>query len=184
MSGTLDISLQTKIFDKKKLTHGNWLVLLHARRIPPHVGLIIEGRYSSLTVKGPELNVTLDALLKTIGVKKIETIFIKVVDHPVFSSDYQNELFHEMIKKYKMVKQHEATCLSPLKEFFQEFYALNFLKDELLFDFLERLRQNTYLELAMSFNFELAPAMIQIPKYDATELHERIKSERLSFHTD
>jgi hypothetical protein len=184
MDQNVHIRVNTSTFDSASCKKNTWFVLLHAKRIPPHVGLVIDGTYNSLTIKGHELDVTFDALLKTVTQKKIETIFVKVANHPVFSSDYQLQTFKELIKKYDKVKQFEATCLSPIKEFFQDFYALSIDENELLFSFLERLNQNTYLELAMSCNFNLNKNLLEIPFYDAKQLHEKIKSERLPFYTN
>jgi hypothetical protein len=184
MEQRLRISIKTTAIDPPALKRNTWLVLLHANRIPPHVGLLIGGAYNSLTIKGHELDVSVEVLLKTIIQKKINAIFIKVVNHPVFSADYQLQTFKEMIKNYDKVKPFEATCLSPIKEFFQYFYALAADDRELLFSFLERLNQNSYLELAMSQNFTLNKHVIEIPFYTAEQLHEKIKSERLPFYTN
>ena len=184
MGQSVHININTVTIDPPALSKNTWLVLLHANRIPPHLGLLIEGNYNSLTIKGHELDVRVDALLKTITQRKIEAIFIKLVSHPVFSADYQLQTFKELIKNYDKVKPFEATCLSPIKEFFQYFYALAADDSELLFSFLERLNQNAYLELAMAQNFTLNKQVIEIPFYTADQLHEKIKSERIPFHTN
>jgi hypothetical protein len=57
------------------LTKGTWLVILHASRIPPHVGLMIDGNYNSLTIKERELNVSSEVLLKTISQKRLKLYF-------------------------------------------------------------------------------------------------------------
>lgn len=104
------------------LSKGTWLVLLHASRIPPHIGLMINGNYNSLTIKERELNVKLEALLKIISQKKIETLFVKIIKHQVFSEEFQLLTFQEQPKQFTVVKENEATCLSPIKLFFEEFY--------------------------------------------------------------
>jgi hypothetical protein len=91
------------------VTKGTWLVILHASRIPPHVGLMINGNYNSLTIKERELNVSSEVLLKTISQKKIEALFLKIVKHPVFSSDHQLNIFQEQLNQFTSVKQNEAT---------------------------------------------------------------------------
>jgi hypothetical protein len=65
-----NISLKTVAFNQLHSKKNAWLVLLHAKRVPPHVGLMVDGVYNSLTIKGHELDVTFDALLKTIKQKK------------------------------------------------------------------------------------------------------------------
>ena len=181
---SIHIPLPTKNFDAPLLKKKLWLVLLHANRIPPHVGLIINGSYNSLTIKGHELDIDVDVLLKTISQKKIESTFIKLIHHPVFSYDYQLQIFKEYIKKYKQVKAFDASCLSPIKLFFQEFYALQLNNDELLFEFLERLHKNNYLEFAQSLNFNLPLNGIELPTYSIEQLNDKITKERLPYYND
>jgi len=40
------------------LKRGVFIALLHASRIPPHIGLLADAQYHSLHVKGQELNVS------------------------------------------------------------------------------------------------------------------------------
>ena len=121
--------------DTAVLSKGTWLVVLHASRVPPHVGLMIDGNYNSLTIKERELNVSSEALLKTISKKKIESLFLKIIKHPVFSSDYQLNTFKEQLNQFTVVRQNEATCLSPLKLFFEEFYAIKNNKEQKQIDY-------------------------------------------------
>jgi hypothetical protein len=165
------------------LNKGAWIAVLHAQRIPPHVGLIFSGLYGSLTIKERELNVKTDVLVKTISQKRIESIFLKVVPHPVFSIEHQKEMFTEHLMKYPHVKQNESTCLTPVRNFFNEFYALNSNENELLYDFVKKLSENLFIEKAalMNLNFENG---IELPHYSAEELNERIRNERNIYYRD
>ena len=58
--------------DLQELSKNTWIVILHASRIPPHVGILIDGSYNSLTIKGHELNISLPVLLKTSQQKKLK----------------------------------------------------------------------------------------------------------------
>ncbi len=178
------IALSTGSFTLENCMKDTWLVLLHARRIPPHVGFIIQGNYNSLTVKGHELNIAFEAVYKTVQQKNIESAFIKVKSHPVFSQDYQLAVLQEIIKGFSSVKQHEATCLSPIREFFQEFYAVKNEPQELLFDFINRLNKNNFLEQVTACNFELKQDLLELPYYTTELLHQKIKNERLPFYND
>lgn len=184
IADSVHISLPTAEFSLARCLKGTWLVLLHARRVPPHVGLMIHGNYNSLTVKGHELDIPFEAVYKTAVQKNIESIFIQVVPHPVFSADYQLSVLQEMIGGFSSVKQNEATCLSPVREFFSEFYALKLKPDELLFDFIDRLNRNNFLQLASACNFSLEHNSLAMPFYTRELLHEKIKNERLPFYND
>lgn len=155
----------------------SWLVILHASRIPPHVGLMINGNYNSLTIKERELNVSAEALLKTISQKKIEALFLKLAKHPVFSEDYQLQVFQQQLHQFTKVKEGEATCLSPLKLFFKEFYAIK-NNDDLLFDFLETLNENNFISESVGLNIKSENNTFIFNAYTPEELQKRIKQER------
>lgn len=155
------------------------MVLLHADSFPPHAGLLLNGNYNSLTIKESELNVSHRALLKIIAQKKIKSIFLKVAAHPVFSLDYQKDILQEGLKKYGSVT-NEVTCLTPLKHFFNEFYALPIVEHELLYHFVSRLNENGYLEYASALHLDLKDG-IELPFYNYEELKEKIKTEQTIF---
>ncbi|MDP1802316.1 MAG: hypothetical protein Q8L81_13240 [Bacteroidota bacterium] len=184
ISETVNIEINTVALNDKVLSKDSWLVVMHANRIPPHVGVLINGNYNSLTIKGHELNVTIEALLKTISQKKIESVFIKLKKHPVFSLDHQTEMFKETIKKFGPVRQNEATCLSPIKLFFEEFYAVQLIEAELYYDLMKRLNYNSYLEFAGALNFEMHKNVMELPFYTIDELNETIKAQRLPYYKD
>lgn len=154
-------------------------MLLHASRIPPHIGLMVNGNYNSLTIKERELNVKLEALLKIISQKKIEALFIKIIKHPVFSEEYQLLTFHEQLNQFTVVKENEATCLSPIKLFFEEFYAIKNDKNLLFFDFLEKLNDNDYISDIIGVNIKNVSAdlVFTFETYTNDMLQELIKQE-------
>lgn len=173
-------------FNQEDLNKNTWLVILHASRTPPHVGILINGNYNSLTIKGHELNIDIKVLLKTIQQKKIETLFIKLKKHPVFSAEYQKEICHFYIKQFNQVKANEASCLSPIKLFIQEFYAVQENKNELLFELVERLKQNQYITLTQGLNIEnsVEDNEFLLPMYSNAELQEIINKERANYYKD
>jgi hypothetical protein len=169
--------------DSSVFNKGTWLVVLHASRIPPHVGLMIDGNYNSLTIKERELNVNVAPLLKAISQKKIEALFLKLLKHPVFSTDHQLSVFQEQLNQFTAVKQGEATCLSPLKLFFEEFYAVPNNKEQLFFDFVDILYRNEYVVNAIGVNLpETKNKIFHLPHYTNEELQERIAKERSAFY--
>ncbi|MBL7911483.1 MAG: hypothetical protein JNJ41_10555 [Bacteroidia bacterium] len=181
---TVNIKLSTVDLREESLHKDIWLVSLHANRVPPHIGLMINGNYNSLTIKGHELNVSSEALLKTISQKKIESVFIKLKKNPVFSFDHQLEMLQEMISNFGPVRQYEATCLSPIKLFFEHFYAVTNNEEELYFDLMKRMNENEYFEFASSSNFDLHNGFLELPFYTVEQLHQTIKEQRLPYYKD
>ncbi len=173
-------------FNQEVLLKNTWLVVLHASRTPPHIGIMVNGNYNSLTIKGHELNIYSSILLKTIQQKKIETLFIQLKKHPVFSADYQNEICQYYIQQFTQVKVNEASCLSPIKLFLQEFYAITENKNELLFELVERLKQNQYISLTLGLNIsdKIEDNEFSLPMYSNKQLQEIIKIERANYYKE
>lgn len=174
-------------FNEHELSKHTWLVILHASRTPPHIGVMIDGNYNSLTIKGHELNVNAEVLLKTIRQKKIETLFIHLKKHPVFSQEFQKEICQHFIKQFNQVKTNEATCLAPVKLFLQEFYALCLVEKELLFELTERLKQNNYISGTVGLNInddQLEQDQFSLPMYTNEELQKVIQTERNNYYKD
>ncbi len=178
------INVPTKPFSESHLHKGLYICLLHAKRVPPHIGLIINGQYHSLTIKGAEPNVSLKALLKTIELKRIESIFFKIEMHPVFSTDYLNSVFLEILKKHPHIVSNQVTCLTPLKAFFIEFYALEAVENDMIYTFLKQLVNNNFILEAYSLNLALQNNQIEIPVYSQNELNEKIKTIREEYYKD
>ena len=74
----------TDSFNQDLLLKDTWLVILHASRTPPHVGILIDGNYNSLTIKGHELNIDIKVLLKTIQQKKNRNGIYQIKKAPCF----------------------------------------------------------------------------------------------------
>ncbi|MBA3663757.1 MAG: hypothetical protein H0W61_06060 [Bacteroidetes bacterium] len=177
------ITIETKEFQQDLLSKGSWLVILHAERFPPHAGLLFNGSYNSLTIKEAELDINKEVLFKTISQKKIKSFLLKLLPHPVFSLDHQKEMFQEELKKAGSVKHNQATCLSPIKLFFKDFYGIQSAPEELLFDFIRQLVGNSYVEYALSLHIQAVNG-IDLPFYTHEELNEKIKTERQTYYSN
>ena len=95
-----------------------------------------------------------------------------------------NQFFSFIHKNFEQVKHDHATCLTPIKLFFQEFYAVTNINDELFFEFIKRLNDNSYLLTASALNFELNKNLVEFPFYSTEQLNEQIKAERLPYYKD
>jgi len=157
---------------------GIYMVLLHANRVPPHIGIMIDNEYHSLTLKGQELNISGNVLLKNCGVRKIPTIFIKIKKHPVFSNQHLNECFIEQVKMFEKVNTEGNTCLSPIKLFFDEFYAIDKSKIGLIFDLLDALKENDFVTETCGMNLgEMNGNIFYLQPYNEAELQLQIEAE-------
>lgn len=171
-----NLILITTPFDDATLLKGIYITVIHAGNTPPHIGLIIHGHYHSLTVKGHDTNVSIAALLKNINQRKIASLFIKVKSHPTFSESYLAEHFITNIKQYPRVDVGVATCLSPIKLFFEETYGL-ILKDiHFLFELVPHLYQLDLIENVSSLF--ITTKAFKLPVYSMNEINAGIKEVR------
>lgn len=169
-------------FTDDVLNKGLFICLLHVKRIPPHIGLIIDGKYHSLTIKGCEPDVAVSTLLKAVQQKKIESVFLKLTPHPVFSIDHLNSMFLEVLKKYPQIRSNEVTCLSPIKDLLNEFYAINSKEKDMIYDLLKRLEANNFILQAYSLNLSLENDELSIPVYTQEELAKKINDIRNEYY--
>ena len=165
-----------KKFNEEELLNGVYIVVLHATRIPPHIGMIIDKRYHSLTIKGQDCNTPLKALIKNIEQRKIPSLFIKIKSHSTFSNAYLKEHFILNIQQFPRVDKNIATCLSPIKLFFAEAYDVGMNEVHFLFELLPKLKEAALVEhsSALFVNEE----NYQLPLYTQVELSNEIESAR------
>lgn len=175
VSNAIHISNEYKPNEFKK---GVYLVLLNANHLPPHIGLLIDDVYHSLTIKGQELNINGGVLLKNISLRKIATVFIKLKKHPVFSNQFLNDTFMEQVKLFDKVNERENTCMSPVRLFFDEFYAIPKKNVKLIFDLLDSLKENDFIDKTYGTNLgELKENNFYLHTYNEADLKKQIKSE-------
>lgn len=176
------IQVKTAEFSDQTLSKGLFICLLHVHRVPPHIGIVVNGNYHSLSIKGIETNVSVAALLKTIQQQKIQAVFLEFDQHPVFSTDHLNAIFLETIKKYPKIVSSEVTCLTPIRDFLNEFYALNSPANDMIYDVLKRLTSNNFILRAYSLNLSLENNKLEIPVYTQEELGKKINDIRNEYY--
>lgn len=176
------IHVNASDFTETILNKGLFICLLHVNRVPPHIGIIIDGKYHSLTIKGIEPNVNVAALLKIIQQQKIGSVFLKITPHPVFSNDHMNSMFLEILKKHPQIVPNQTTCLNPIKDFFNEFYAVNSSEKDMIYDLLKRMEANNFILQAYSLNLSLENGTLNIPVYSREELSKKINDIRNEYY--
>jgi hypothetical protein len=169
--------------DPALLGKGCWIAVLHAERIPPHIGLVFNGLYCSLNIKGKEKDVEIPVLLRKIGSQQISTLFVKLVPHPVFSVDFLHEHFKLELEKYERVSV-DTTCFAPVRSFMQENYllrsdALNYLYELFPALYREKMISDAFgLHLGEEKEFHLEP-------YTAQEIEDKLNGiEQVSKQTE
>ncbi len=168
-----------KQFIESELPKGVHIVVLQATRIPPHIGMIMDKKYHSLSIKGQDINTAVSALIKNSSIRKIPTLFIKIKDHPTFSNLYLSEHFITNIQQFKRVDIGVASCMSPIKLFFEEVYNLPMTDINYLFDLLPFLSEKGLIESVSAFNMDQKE--YTLPVYSNKEINDGISSVRKEY---
>jgi hypothetical protein len=166
-------------FSIDNLSKGLYIAVLHATRVPPHIGLIVGGKYHSLSIKGQDINTSVAALIKNTNQRKIPTLFIKIKSHNTFSEPYLNEHFITNIQQFKRVDIDVATCLSPIKLFFEEIYNIQMNDIHFLFELIPKLYSEELIENTSSLFVD--ETKYELPVYNNSQINEGIEAVRNEF---
>jgi hypothetical protein len=158
-------------FNLKDLSEGVFIIVLHAKRIPPHIGMVVNNSYHSLSIKGQELSVELAALHRNIIYRKIPSLFLKL-SLEVIDPEYLQDLFQSKIKQFDKVNANGVTCLSPIKLFLNDLIPLPMEGVEFIYELLPLLHANNYIEFISAINVE--NNQFQLPIYSNEELNNQI----------
>lgn len=168
-----------KSFNEPELLKGLYIAVIHATRIPPHIGMVIDKKYHSLSIKGQDINTSVAALIKNSTIRKIPSLFVKIKSHPTFSGVYLREHFITNIQNFNRVDIGIATCLSPLKLFFEEVYNIPMGDINYLYELLPALESSGLIESITSLNVD--PENYQLPIYSDKEINAEIEQVRKDY---
>ncbi len=164
-------------FSEEQLLKGLYIVIIHATRKPPHIGIIIDKHYHSLTIKGHEINIPVEVLIRNTSQRKIPTLFVKIKKHPIFSVGYLSELFISNVKQFPIVDTGLATCLSPVKLFFDDVFNIPMNKVNYLYELLPLLESEELIESTSSLFVD--EKNYQLPIYTFSEINEGIENAKI-----
>lgn len=158
-----------------------FLVLLYARRIPPHLLISVNGKIFSLNLSGPTVDGELPALLTLIRKKNIETVFIRLALPLLFTLEQLKEEIRACTLAYPRVDIGIATCLSPIKDFCHSVYDTETKNVNLIFDLLPKLQERNAMKDCYYMNLRLSPASnsFEIKTYEVNDVYEAIRNSSL-----
>ena len=94
----------------KHLDRGTFLCLFGTDKTPPHLGLVVDGKYYSTSAKGSRVGENAELILRRVKQSAIPTLFIQldiVVDKHKLAAAFEN---------YPKLKENQ-TCLIPIKDY-------------------------------------------------------------------
>jgi hypothetical protein len=147
--------------DLKFIETGIYLWVIHADKVPPHIGISSNGLFYSLKANGKDEHLNVSRILHILDKKNIATLFYAI--DPA-------ALKHSVSGVYSIFESTvpgEVTCLSPLKEIFSahEVYLLR--------DLLRILHQRG--TVTSTFGWQLPESFQGIPEYTVDDIHQRLQ---------
>lgn len=138
------------------------LWILHADKIPPHIGISTKGYYFSLKVNGKDENLPVEKLLSLCQTKKMSVVIVQLL------KNLSLEDLKIKFSDFEKAEDIKTTCLTPIKELFKN--GTNVLK---LKDLLETL--NIRGEIKQVFGLNLNNNFKGIPFYTVEQIQKRLE---------
>jgi len=136
------------------LFRGIHIILFKPTEPPPHLLILVHGSAFSISVTGPKVNWALADLLRTVGTKKIPTLFISLKE-PASSGVKGSDMktcIHDLTVIHPGVKANEASCLFPVMEFCKAVYNIDISKVKVIFDLLDQLNNKGLIQRLSQVN--------------------------------
>lgn len=143
---------------------GVFIVGLHVDKIPPHVGIVVDGHYFSLKVHTKDVDVLFSSLEVVIKRKKIPTLLVEI--QPSIALSQVRNIF----ENYGSAILPGDSCMSPLLG------MLRMPQSYLLDDVLTALEQSGQVKEV--YGMYLPTSYEGIPSYSNADVQQRINSLR------
>ncbi len=174
MQETYSISMTTTI-SEEKLQNGLFIFMYRASRIPPHLGIITNGKLYDISTVGPNIGLSVVDFYKTVLKRKTETVFIEL-EKP--NSNILQSIIEAQVKKYWKVTK-EVSCLSPIRDFIEEVYNLGEAQQaSFIFEFLPILEEQNIIKSISELNIYniLINNTLELKKYTEKDIENCINA--------
>lgn len=153
-----------------------FLFLFRATRIPPHIGLIFNGKVYDITLVGPNLGTDAAEFITTVKKKYTKTLFLEL-NKPNFSATKVETTLLEAMKKFNTVSQ-ENSCLSPVKTAFNQLFDIQMESVNYIFDLIPLLHQKNIIQHVFHLNLErnLQENTFYLQIYNQNDIQQSIKA--------
>lgn len=139
-----------------------FLWVIHANKVPPHVGISKGDAFFSLKANGKDAGIPLNRILKVLQAKEIATLFYEI-DPKAANLELENAF-----NRYERTVSNEITCLQPLKDIFGDEQSVKVI------DMLSFLEDQDVL--VNQYGWKLPEQFDGIPAYELSDIHNRLKS--------
>lgn len=164
----------THTISEININKGVFIFLHRAGKIPPHIGLILNGKLFEISTNGPGYSFSGSMMLKTAQKRGVEVVYIELKT-PIKKEEDIEQLMTKLVKHYFKVS-NDVSCLNPIKDFIQETYQIDVSKANFIFELLPILYSNKLVKA--SFEVNLSHKLIEnnflLKKYTKQDIEDCI----------
>ncbi len=147
--------------DLESLGRDVYLWIWYADKIPPHLGISVNGFYFSLKYNGKDLGMEVENPIKVILKRNIATLFIKI------NHDLDEASALEIFESFENASSLGSTCLDPIQE------TLSKQDLKTVFELLEAMKKDQMMGAVFGLN--LPDHYLGLPFYGVNEIRSRLK---------
>ncbi len=126
----------------------SFILIQNTDQIPPHISLVVDGNYFSVSVAGVKTAVDFQSVLKNSQVKKIPCLILEI-SKIKFSSEAIADIFNH----YGRLDKPEKSCLFPIIDLLNRAYGL-IHESEFVYELIVELEKNRNLKGVFQLNLE------------------------------
>lgn len=126
----------------------SFILIQNTDQVPPHISLVVDGNYFSVSVSGVKTEVDFQSVLKNIQMKNIPCLILEITKIK-FSSEAISDIFNH----YGRLDKPEKSCLFPIIDLLNRAYGL-IHESEFVFELIKELEKNNNLIGVFHLNLE------------------------------
>jgi hypothetical protein len=146
----------------EQLNEGSFIWVINWLDVPPHLGISVNGKYYSATVRGPQLDLSVESIWRLCEQKSKHVFFIKINAFSAQSSE-------ELSGYFNAACLNENTCLQPIKELI----GVTDFQVTTLFQLIEHLESKQAIESYCKPSF-CCMDWVGLRAYEVEDVHEHI----------
>jgi hypothetical protein len=184
----------TNYISEINLEKGVFIFIHRASKIPPHIGMVINGKLFEISINGPEYNLSGSAMLQTAQKRGVEVVFIELITPNLYTTEENSlrqltevgevinpkekeiELLITNLVKHYFKVSNEVSCLNPIKDFIQKTYQIDVSKANFIFELLPILYSNKVVKTSFEVNLtnKLIDHSFLLKKYTKQDIENSI----------
>lgn len=182
----------TNNISKINLEKGVFIFIHRASKIPPHIGMVINGKLFEISINGPEYNLSGSAMLQTAQKRGVEVVFIELITPNLYTTEENSlrqltevggvintkeiELLITNLVKHYFKVSNTVSCLNPIKDFIQKTYQIDVSRANFIFELLPILYDKNFVKNTYQVNLtnKLINHSFLLKKYTKQDIENSI----------